>query len=144
MLFRSWDYAADVPLTGGRSIMTIPRELDLVLLDDGYRVRQRPVRELPVDALQHHALAAGDRVVINGVALDYHNGVLSLDRRGVGMNDFHEAFGSRQWAEVPGEPERADGAHQRLPLEPGAFVGRGGGQAARRGHGALFHHPRGA
>jgi sucrose-6-phosphate hydrolase SacC (GH32 family) len=101
----NWDYAADVPLTGGRSIMTIPRELDLVLLDDGYRVRQRPVRELPVDALQHHALAAGDRVVINGVALDYHNGVLSLDRHGVGMNDFHEAFGSRQWAEVPGEPE---------------------------------------
>lgn len=100
----NWDYANQVPLTGGRSIMTIPRELDLVHLEDGYRLRQRPVRELPADALVHHTLRSGDRISIQGVALEYHQGVLSLDRRGVGTDDFHEGFGTRQWAEVPGEP----------------------------------------
>ena len=101
----NWDYARDVPLTGGRSIMTIPRELDLVPLEDGYRLRQRPIGELPAGVLEHHTLSNGDRVSIRGVALEYHNGVLSLDRRGVCHNDFHEAFASRQWAEIPGEPE---------------------------------------
>ncbi len=100
----NWDYANQVPLTGGRSIMTIPRELDLVHLEDGYRLRQRPVRELPAGALVHHTLRGGDRISIQGVALEYHQGVLSLDRRGVGTDDFHEGFGTRQWAEVPGEP----------------------------------------
>ncbi|MFT3862030.1 GH32 C-terminal domain-containing protein [Micropruina sp.] len=101
----NWDYAYDVPLTGGRSIMTIPRELELVPLKGGYRLRQRPIRELPGDALAHYELRAGDRVSIGGVALEYRNGVLSLDRRGAGVEDFHEAFGSRQWAEIPGNPD---------------------------------------
>lgn len=100
----NWEYANDVPLTGGRSIMTVPRELDLVQLDDGCRLRQRPVRELPADALVQHTLRGGDRVSIDGVAMEYRGGVLSLDRRGVGTDDFHEAFSTRQWATVPGEP----------------------------------------
>lgn len=100
----NWEYANDVPLTGGRSIMTVPRELDLVQFEDGYRLRQRPVRELPADALVHHTLRSGDRVSIRGAALEYRGGVLSLDRRGVGIDQFHETFSTRQWAEVPGEP----------------------------------------
>ena len=102
----NWDYAQDVPLTGGRSIMTIPREADLVRVGDRYLLRQRPVRELPADALERLTLADGDRVLLRGVALEYHNGVLSLDRRGVGLADFHEGFGTRQWAEIPGRPRR--------------------------------------
>lgn len=100
----NWDYAADVPLTGGRSIMTIPRELELVRLAEAYVLRQRPVRELPASGLETYTLADGDRVSLRGVALEYHNGVLSLDRRGVGHADFHEGFGTRQWAEIPERP----------------------------------------
>lgn len=100
----NWDYATDVPLTGGRSIMTVPRELELIRLDDAYLLRQRPVRELPASALELHTLADGDRISLRGVALEYHNGVLSLDRRGVGHGDFHEGFGTRQWAEIPERP----------------------------------------
>jgi len=101
----NWDYANQVPLTGGRSIMTIPRELGLVPLEEGYRLQQRPIHELPTDVMEHHTLSNGDRVSIRGAALEYRNGVLSLDRRGVGDNDFHESFASRQWAQIPGEPE---------------------------------------
>jgi fructan beta-fructosidase len=100
----NWDYANDIPLTGGRSIMTIPRELDLVRVGGRYRVRQRPVRELPESALERRTLADGERVLVQGVALEYHKGVLSLDRRGVGQTNFHEGFGTRQWAEVPERP----------------------------------------
>ncbi len=100
----NWDYAIDVPLTGGRSIMTIPRELDLLKVGGRYLVRQRPIRELPDAALERHTLSDGDRIRVRGVALEYHNGVLSLDRRGVGTADFHEGFGSRQWAEIPERP----------------------------------------
>ena len=101
----NWNYAAHVPLTGGRSIMTVPRKLDLVPLADGYRLRQRPIRELPAEAVEHHTLSNGDRISIRGVILAYRGGVLSLDRRGVGHDDFHESFPSRQWARVPGEPD---------------------------------------
>ena len=104
----NWDYARDIPLTGGRSIMTIPREVDLVRLSDRYLLRQRPIRELPDAALERLTLRDGDRVNLRGVALEYHNGVLSLDRRGVGRTDFHEGFGTRQWAEVPGRPRSVD------------------------------------
>ena len=100
----NWEYAKNVPLTGGRSIMTIPREVDLARVGDRLLLRQRPVRELPDAALDRRTLANGDRVMVRGVALEYHNGVLSLDRRGVGQADFHEGFGTRQWAEVPGRP----------------------------------------
>lgn len=100
----NWDYANDVPLTGGRSIMTIPRELDLLKVGGRHLVRQRPIRELPQDAMERHTLLNGDRISVRGVALEYHNGVLSLDRRGVGRADFHEGFGSRQWAEIPERP----------------------------------------
>ncbi|MFT4293974.1 MAG: glycoside hydrolase family 32 protein [Micropruina sp.] len=100
----NWAYANDIPLTGGRSIMTIPRELDLVRVGGRYLLRQRPIRELPDAALERLTLADGDRVSLRGVALEYHNGVLSLDRRGVGQTDFHEGFGTRQWAEIPERP----------------------------------------
>lgn len=100
----NWDYAHHIPLTGGRSMMTVPRELGLVRLADRYLLRQRPVRELPASALLHHTLADGDHVPLHGVALAYHNGVLSLDRRGVGRGDFHEGFGTRQWAEISERP----------------------------------------
>ncbi len=100
----NWDYAREIPLTGGRSIMTIPREVDLVRVGDRLRLRQRPIAELPESALERMTLGDGDRVLIRGVALEYHAGVLSLDRRGVGQGDFHAGFGTRQWAEIPDRP----------------------------------------
>jgi len=53
----------------------------------------------------HHTLSNDDRVDLNGAALEYRNGVLSLDRRGAGKADIHKSFPSRQWAEVPERPE---------------------------------------
>jgi sucrose-6-phosphate hydrolase SacC (GH32 family) len=42
----NWNYANDVPTRPWRSAMTVPRELTLVDTPAGYRLRQRPVREL--------------------------------------------------------------------------------------------------
>ena len=100
----NWDYAAHVPLTGGRGIMTVPRELDLVPSLRGHRLRQRPIRELPAEALQRYTLADGDQVSLRGVALDYRDGVLSLDRRGGVADDLPESFATRQWAQIPDAP----------------------------------------
>ena len=42
----NWDYAQVVPTSPWRSAMTLPRELRLVSLEEGYRVFARPVGEL--------------------------------------------------------------------------------------------------
>jgi fructan beta-fructosidase len=42
----NWEYAQDVPTAPWRSAMTVPRELTLRATLDGFRLAQRPVREL--------------------------------------------------------------------------------------------------
>ncbi len=42
----NWEYAAQVPTDPWRGQMSVPRELDLVSTRHGWRLRQRPVREL--------------------------------------------------------------------------------------------------
>lgn len=42
----NWLYANDVPTSPWRSAMTVPRELQLVKTDLGFRLRQKPVKEL--------------------------------------------------------------------------------------------------
>jgi len=42
----NWDYANDVPTSPWRSAMTIPRALTLRKTEDGWRLVQRPVKEL--------------------------------------------------------------------------------------------------
>lgn len=42
----NWEYAQEVPTEAWRSAMTVPREVTLHDTEFGYRIRQRPVREL--------------------------------------------------------------------------------------------------
>jgi fructan beta-fructosidase len=42
----NWDYAQQVPTSTWRSAMTLPRELRLVLTEDGYRLFSQPAEEL--------------------------------------------------------------------------------------------------
>lgn len=49
----NWQYANEVPTSPWRSVMSFPRELDLVKAGDSWRLRQVPVRELNA----HHGRA---------------------------------------------------------------------------------------
>ncbi|MFZ1412763.1 MAG: glycoside hydrolase family 32 protein [Micropruina sp.] len=100
----NWDYANHVPLTGGRSLMTIPRELTLVRDGDRHRLRQRPIRELPSTELRSETLQDGDELHVRGAVIAYRDGVLSLDRRRAGETSFHDRFPSVQWADIPQAP----------------------------------------
>ncbi len=42
----NWDYAQQVPTHPWRSAMTVPRDLQLLKMADGFRLQSRPVREL--------------------------------------------------------------------------------------------------
>lgn len=51
----NWLYAQEVPTESWRSAMTVPRSLDLIETNSGYRLRSSPVREL--EALQGESAA---------------------------------------------------------------------------------------
>ncbi len=132
----NWDYGRDVPLTGGRSAMTLPREITLI--DQGGRVvvRQRPARDVvralgtPVVVLADEAFVGTTRLdrtigagilalqlasapgrfeaVVGGVPITVADGVLSVDRSRAGRRDFHPEFASRTWVDLPPSPGGLD------------------------------------
>lgn len=124
----NWDYCRESPLTGGRGMMSVARELSLVRDGDRVRLRQQPVRELgerlgpPATVLDDTAftgrrqlkpLAAGSieielsrvpsrfEVVIGGAVVSVAEGVLSVDRSRAGLRDFHPDFAGRSWVDLP-------------------------------------------
>lgn len=101
----NWDYAAAVPLTGGRGMMTIPRELWLVRRDGRHLLAQRPVQELPPGALRHIRLADGEELTLGAAALGYAGGALRLTRDRV---DFDAGFAGTTSAPVAGSPAEVE------------------------------------
>ncbi len=99
----NWDYAAHVPLTGGRGLMTLPRELDLVRVDGRHRLRQRPAAEVPSDALRRLRLAEGADVRLGSATLRYADGVLSLERPQADP-EVHPCFPGVSWVRIDGAP----------------------------------------
>lgn len=125
----NWDYCREIPLTGGRSAMTLPREIGLRLVDGRPQLWQRVAREVigslgsPVPVLNDsafhgrrqldHTISHGIievhldalpqrfELVVGGVPIAIADGVLSVDRSRAGRRDFHPAFASRTWADLP-------------------------------------------
>ena len=125
----NWDYCREIPLTGGRSAMTLPREIGLRLIDGRPVPWQVVAREVtaalgePVTVLHdphfqgrrhlEHTIGHGIvevhldtppqrfEVVIGGVGIAVTDGVLTLDRSRAGRRDFHPEFASRTWVDLP-------------------------------------------
>lgn len=73
----NWDYAERIPTSPWRSAMTVPREVNLTAIDDGYRLVQRPVEELRQLRAEHtrmgeRRISPGDPVIpdFNGKAYE--------------------------------------------------------------------------
>ncbi|MGB2765628.1 MAG: glycoside hydrolase family 32 protein [Propionicimonas sp.] len=98
----NWDYAAEVPLTGGRGMMTIPRELWLVRRDGRHLLAQRPVRELPTEALRRVRLADGENLTFGAATLAFTDGALRVAREPV---DFDARFAGTTSVQIAGSPE---------------------------------------
>lgn len=79
----NWIYAKTVPLTGGRSAMSLPRELSLVERGGRLVLRQRLARELVgvVDTLTT-TLHEGDALTVRGLTLGLASGLLTVSRPG--------------------------------------------------------------
>lgn len=59
----SWYYGTKIPAEGFRGTMCFPRELDLVKTEKGYRLKQKPVRELEDRLSPCEGLTDGARAV---------------------------------------------------------------------------------
>ena len=141
----NWDYCRDVPLTGGRSVMTSPRELSLIERDGQPVLRQLPARELfralgaPVTLMAEAGFEGSRRLertvrtgilqlrlgspaerfelLVGGVAITVMEGVLSVDRSRAGRRDFHPAFASRTWVDLPKQPMAATGLELTVVID---------------------------
>ncbi len=79
----NWDYANDVPTLPWRSAMTVPRQLELRQTPAGFRLLQRPVRELAKlriggDSLRRANLAAANAWLVKQ---SVPSGLAELDLR---------------------------------------------------------------
>lgn len=101
----NWAYASHIPLTGGRSALTLPRELGLARQDGRLRVTVRPARELaarlddPPPGLRVLRLDPRDTHAVDlpSARLVVADGVVRLERTG----EWHPAFPGTTEAPLP-------------------------------------------
>ncbi len=81
--------------------MTIPRELWLVRRAGRHLLAQRPVRELPPDALRRVRLADGENLTLGAATLAYADGALRVTRDPA---DFGAGFAGTTSVHIAGSP----------------------------------------